>query len=137
VSSLQISHHENVVAHDTVDDGVLPLWMENGYSLQEIQQYFAKGAKAYTLYRGGFPISTCLTFVNYRHIWEVGAVHTIAPYRRKGYGKIVVSAAINDLLRRGCLPRYQVEETNSNSIRLAETLGLQKVVTLEHLYFAG
>ena len=134
---LEIPHQGNVAVHDTIDDHVLPLWMENGYSLREIQNYFAKGAKAYALYCHGSPISTCLAFMNYRNIWEVGAVHTIAEYRRKGYAKIVVSAAIDDLLRRGCLPRYQVEETNTNSIRLAESLGLKKVVTLEHLYFEG
>ena len=43
--------------------------------------------------------------------------------RRRGYGRSVVSACTEHVLRNGRLPLYLVEANNSESIQLAETLG--------------
>ncbi|WP_282942342.1 GNAT family N-acetyltransferase [Paenibacillus sp. RC67] len=124
-----------IVEEDVVNENLIPLWSNNGYDSQELRKMFEQGARSYTLYEAGEPVSTCLTFHNYGPVWEIGAVNTRDDHRGKGYAKKIVTAAVNYLLVRKFLPRYQVLESNWPSIKVAESLGLTRVVTLEHLYF--
>lgn len=52
-------------------------------------------------------------------------VYTDPDYRRIGYGKEVVKACINWCMNNKVLPIYLVEEDNTNSIRLAESIGFE------------
>ncbi len=52
-------------------------------------------------------------------------VHVHPAGRERGWGKSVVSALVSELLGSGVRPLYQVAETNSVSIRLAESLGFR------------
>lgn len=128
---------DEVTTRDTLQEELLPMWLSNGYELGEIEQLFAHGARSYSFYTDGKPASTCIVFRNYGRVWEVGAVHTAEEYRGNGYAKKVVQAAVNGLLSRNLIPRYQVEDRNRPSVLLAESLGLTRLVTLEHLYWNG
>jgi len=51
---------------------------------------------------------------------------------RSGLGRKVVEGALNHLEHGGFLTRYQAQEDNRASTRLAESIGLRHVVTYEH-----
>jgi GNAT superfamily N-acetyltransferase len=76
--------------------------------------------------------SACFAFENYGPVWEVGGVVTSPAYRRQGLGARLVGAALAELARRGLAPRYQVEEDNEASIRLARSVGLTPFLTIVH-----
>lgn len=127
----------NVVISGTLDDRLLPLWSNNGYDRAEIEHYFANGASSFTIYREESPASTCLVFRNYKHVWEIGAVHTLEKWRGGGLAKKAVAAAVHWLVSKGLTPRYQVLETNEPSMKLAESAGLVRFVTLDHYEAKG
>lgn len=108
------------------------LYQRNGYDREEIEQLFARGARNFTLYEGGLPASSCFIYQNYGVVWEIAGVHTRDSARGRGYARRVVIAALRYLLRQGLTPRYQVEAQNFASIRLAESLGLRRVLQFEH-----
>jgi L-amino acid N-acyltransferase YncA len=56
------------------------------------------------------------------HFAEI-AVNTKPQYRRRGWGRSVVSALAQQLLAEGCRPIYVVAESNTASFQLAEQLG--------------
>ncbi len=124
-----------VVKSTRLDEQLLPLWTENGYSRNDIEKYFANGACSFTIYMDGKPVSTCLIFHNCFNIWEVGAVHTVESKRRKGYAGKVVKAAVSEILKSGNVPKYQVVHSNIPSIKLAESLGMELILKLEHYYY--
>lgn len=126
-----------VIEEDRINPRLMPLWSNNGYAHSELNDMFHHGARSYTLYEAGEPTSTCVTFCNYNTVWEIGAVYTCEEHRGKGHAKKVVSAAVNRLLEQKLLPRYQVLDTNQPSIKVADSVGLTRVVTLEHLYYEG
>lgn len=76
--------------------------------------------------------SACIAFENFGAVWEVGGVVTAPAQRRKGYAARVVGTALAELSARGLAPRYQVEEHNTASIRLAQTIGLVPFLTIVH-----
>jgi RimJ/RimL family protein N-acetyltransferase len=51
------------------------------------------------------------------------SVHTAAHYQRQGWGRSVVAAMAEHLLKNGRTPLYVVSEKNEVSIRLAESVG--------------
>ena len=125
----------NVVSDSTINELLLPLWFENGYDRSSIENYFNKGAVSFSVFSDNKPLSTCIIFPSSRNIWEIGALHTIVAERGKGFGKNVVGIAVNHIIKMGKKPNYQVLHTNIPSIKLAESLGLQNILTLEHLYY--
>jgi len=125
----------DVIKSACMDERLLPLWNKNGYAKSDIEKYFAKGASSFSIYKDNKPISTCLIFHNCYDIWEVGAVHTIENERGKGYAKKVVRAALNEILKAGNVPKYQVAHSNLPSIKLAESLGMVLFLKLEHYYY--
>ena len=89
-------------------------------------------AFACVLEEGGDAASACLVYENWGPVWEVGGVVTVPAHRRKGLGARVVRAALAELAQRGLKPRYQVEETNTASIALAQSVGLAPFLTITH-----
>ncbi len=124
--------HPSVVTSAALDARVLPCYQANGYTPGEMEGFFKHGALSFTIYDGAQPLSTCFTFKNYDKIWEIGGVYTAPTQRRKGLARLVVEAALDAVLSRGYIPRYQVAETNIPSMRLAETSGLTEFVVVEH-----
>ncbi|CQR56076.1 GNAT family N-acetyltransferase [Paenibacillus riograndensis] len=122
----------DTVLSEQLDERLLPLWAANGYSREEIMHYFEAGAFSVSLFEGNIPLSTCFVFRNEEQIWEIGGVHTAEEGRRQGLAQRVVRTALFHTLQRGYVPRYQVQDTNVPSIRLAESLGLQLAVKLTH-----
>jgi len=129
--------HQNVMSASVINNALLPLWFDNGYDQESIENYFSKGAVSFSVFSGNVPLSTCIIFPSSQNIWEIGAVNTIPSERKKGYGRLVAGAAVNHILDMKKRPNYQVLYTNLPSIKLAESLGLQKIVTIEHLYYYG
>jgi GNAT superfamily N-acetyltransferase len=125
---------EFVQISDQLDDRLLPCYQENGYTAQEMRQYFEKGAMTFSLW-GKEPLSTCFAFKNYEEIWEIGGVYTTPAYRQQGLGRRIVKTAISTLRDLGRTPRYVVLETNKASLRLAESLGLEQFATTEHYLY--
>jgi len=78
------------------------------------------------------PRSVCIAFENHRQIWEVGGVVTPTPHRGRGFAARVVQTALAELQRRKLVARYQVNEDNLPSIRLATSVGLQQFLQLTH-----
>ncbi len=115
-----------------LDERSMPLYAENGYSLEEMQVYFSSGARSFTIHEGQEVASTCFVFPNFREVWEIAGVHTVPSWRGHGCARQVVETALSALLREERIPRYQVREDNRPSIRLAEAVGLEKFLTTEH-----
>ncbi|CAH1192203.1 hypothetical protein PAECIP111892_00885 [Paenibacillus auburnensis] len=126
------SPDEAAIVSEQIDERLLSLWYSNGYTQEEIRYYFQDGAFSVALYDGRTPLSTCIVFRNEEQIWEIGAVHTAEAGRRKGLAARVVRTALHHTLQRGYIPRYQVQDSNMASIRLAEAVGLTLAVKLEH-----
>lgn len=61
------------------------------------------------------------------------AVNTKPEYRRRGWGRSVVSAMANYLLESGRIPLYAVAEENIASIQLAEALGFTNTGSRQHM----
>jgi RimJ/RimL family protein N-acetyltransferase len=80
----------------------------------------------------GHPLSACFAFDNYGAVWEVGGVVTLTSHRNQGLGRCVVRTALAELGKRALVPRYQVEEDNEPSIRLARSVGLEPFLTITH-----
>lgn len=123
---------EACILSESVDERLLPLWMANDFTLEELNQYFEEGAFSVSLFDGDTPLSTCIVYRNEERIWEIGAVHTAEAARQRGLAQRVVRTAVFHTLQKGYIPRYQVLESNLASIRLAESIGLTRAVTLEH-----
>jgi len=131
----ECENYPGVIKSACIDERLLLLWTKNGYSKSDIEKYFAKGASSFSIYKDNKPISTCLIFHNCYNIWEVGAVHTIENERGNGHAKKVVKAALNEILKAGNIPKYQVVHSNLPSIKLAEALGMKLFLKLEHYYY--
>ena len=86
---------------------------------------------------GDSPLAACFAFENYQHIWEIGGVVTSPSQRRRGYASRAVSTALSELAARRLAPRYQVQEDNLPSIRLAQSLGLDLFLTITHFLHEG
>jgi len=81
----------------------------------------------------GHLVSICCTspFRSNKIKW----VYTLEPFRNKGYGRSVVSAAVIDILEKEEEATYDVDDNNIASIKLYESLGFTPYD--ETLYFIG
>lgn len=123
----------DVIVSQAVDERCYPLYAQQGYSREEVDGYFAQGdAVSCTVYQEEQAVASCFAYLNFEPVWEIGGVYTLPTERRKGYGASVVTSALHALIQRGRVPRYQVHEANHASIGVAERLGLQRFVTMEH-----
>lgn len=121
---------------NTVDTKCQELYTTWGYSLEEVQPYFAsEQALSFALYQDDTPLSACFAFLDFANIWEIGGVYTAPNERRKGYAHTLVETTLHVLLAQQRLPRYQVHESNLPSIHLAKALGLHQFLTTEHFLY--
>ena len=124
----------DVVISNSLDEQTAKLFRENGYSQDELSTRFANGAFSFTIYQDKQPASTCYIFQNFDNVWEIAGVRTVDWAQRKGYARRVVGAALQMILNKGWIPRYQAEATNAASIHLAEALGLRICLRFEHYW---
>ena len=78
------------------------------------------------------PLAVCFAFQNYGRVWEIGGVFTPPAARGRGFASRVVRTALAELEARHLIPRYQVQEDNVPSVRLAEAIGLERFLTITH-----
>lgn len=126
------SGNDDVVKQEALAEELLPLLCSNGYTPEELRDYFAAGAYAFIICREGEAAAGCFIFCNYDDVWEIAGVHTRERWRGQGLARQLVAAALEHLQQGGLRPRYHVLETNTASIRLAESLGLQPFMKLTH-----
>jgi GNAT superfamily N-acetyltransferase len=124
---------DTVVIAERVDERCFELYTAQGYTRDEVQSFFSAGhALSFAFYRDDAPVAACFAYRNFERVYEIGGVYTLPDQRRLGHARKLVEAALHMLLRRGHVPRYQVHELNQPSIRLAEAIGLERFVTIEH-----
>jgi predicted GNAT family acetyltransferase len=117
----------------SASEGALRLLESQGHPRDWLRPLLASGrAFVCALEHDGEPRSVCIAFENYRQVWEVGGVVTPAPHRGQGLAARVVRTALAELQRRKLLARYQVNEDNLPSIRLATSAGLRQFLQLTH-----
>jgi RimJ/RimL family protein N-acetyltransferase len=80
----------------------------------------------------GDVLAACFAFEIDDPLWEIGGVYTKPAHQGRGLAKRVVQAALAELRRLERLPRYQVSEDNGASIGVADSLGMQRFLTLTH-----
>lgn len=115
------------------DAAAFALFETQGHDRTWLEPLLRSGrAFAAMLERDGETLSACIAFESCGPVWEVGGVVTLSSQRRRGLGARVVATALAELARRGLAPRYQVEERNQPSIRLAQSVGLTPFLTIVH-----
>jgi RimJ/RimL family protein N-acetyltransferase len=115
------------------DEAAWALFAENGYDAAELDRHFSNGAQWFGVRNGQRLVSACLAFQNYGRIWEIGGVYTVPGFRKRGFARQVVLAAMGFLGERALTPRYQVKEDNGESIGLAQRCGLRQFLCIRHL----
>ena len=131
-SDMQVQRDEAVVMADHIPPELQPLFLDNGYSVDELERYAQTGVLTFALYADQQPVCVGMAYQNFDPVWEIGGLRTIESARRKGYARRVVQTALSTLLSQGRIPRYQVESGNTASITLAESLGMQVCLKFEH-----
>ena len=117
----------------SASDGVLRLFESQGHPRDGLLPLLASGrAVVCALEQDGEPRSVCIAFENHRQIWELGGVVTLMPHRGRGFAARVVRTALAELQGRKLVARYQVNEDNLPSIRLATSVGLRQFLQLTH-----
>lgn len=123
----------DILETERPDPRVLPLYESQDHSAAWLNELADRGElRCFARFQGDDPIATCFTFCNFGSIWEIGGVYTQPEYRRQGHGHAVVTAALYSLAQRKLITRYQLHESNTNSQKLAESLGLRLFLTTEH-----
>src|SRR5918993_1634264 len=117
----------------SASDAALRLFESQGHPRDWLLPLLASDrAFVCVLEQHGEPRSASIAFENHRQIWEVGGVVTPTPHRGQGFAVRVVRTALAELQRRKLVARYQVNEDNLPSIRLATSVGLQQFLQLTH-----
>lgn len=104
----------------------------SGYVAQEFRLHLDRGARWFAVRENNRIVSFCLAFQIFERIWEIGGFMTLREYRREGFARAVLSAAIGYLKALNLIPRYQFHYRNSASRRLAESLGLKPRLIVDH-----
>lgn len=123
----------DVVITDQLDHRLVPLFAENGYGPETLERYLNKNqGLTFSIFQAENPVATCLAFLNYGQVWEIGGLYTIPDARRQGLGKRIVETGVKTLLDHNYVLRYQMHEENIPSMRLAEAIGLDHFLTVTH-----
>lgn len=123
---------DNVQRHHILTDEAIALITNNGYTEKSLREFFGNDSVWFGYISEGIIKSICFVYQNYEDIWEIAGVHTIESERNKGYGRAVVTSAIEYLLEKGLTPRYGVNIKNAASINLAESLGMKQFLRIDH-----
>ena len=78
--------------------------------------------------------SVCFAFENHNTIWEIGGVFTPQASRGQGLATRTVRAAVAELQKRDKRSRFQVQENNLASIRVAQNADLELFLTITHWF---
>jgi GNAT superfamily N-acetyltransferase len=114
-------------------DAVFELFASQGHHRVWLEPLLMSNrAFACLLEQARAPVSVCFAFQDYGAVWEIGGVLTAPESRGRGLAGRVVRTALAQLEALGHTPRYQVIESNTASIRLAESLGLTHFLSIEH-----
>jgi GNAT superfamily N-acetyltransferase len=122
-----------VVERADFDPEAWALLGRNGYGDSELRRYFNDGARWFGIRRGGALACACITFPNFRDVWEIGGVYTLPEHRRKGLARRSVLRALASLEGAGLTPRYQFSADNTASRALAQSCGLREFLRVDHL----
>jgi GNAT superfamily N-acetyltransferase len=115
------------------DAGLYALFESQHHSRTWLEPQIRSGrAFICALDHDGRPHAVCFAFENYGTIWEVGGVFTLPACRGQGLAARVVRTALAELQALALVPRYQVQDDNVASIRLAESVGLERFLTITH-----
>jgi hypothetical protein len=132
-SAGRVSYDPDVQITAEPGDSAFDLFKEQGHDRNWLEALLRNGkAFACVLKCDGVALSACFAFENYGLVWKVGGVVTASSHRQQGLGARVVRTALAELAGRGLAPRYQVEEHNEASIRLARSVGLAPFLTIVH-----
>lgn len=125
--------HDGVSVAGNATDAMYGLFRVQDHARDWLEPLLANG-RAFTCMIGSAdePLSVCFAFESYASVWEIGGVVTRPDQRGRGFGSRVVSAALDELARRGLMARYQVHEDNIASIRLAESISMRPLLHLTH-----
>jgi ribosomal protein S18 acetylase RimI-like enzyme len=121
-----------VQQHSNFDDEVSALLATSGYAEQEFLLHLDRGAQWFAIRDEQRIVSMCIAYQNHGDIWEIGGVVTLPEYRRQGFARSVVSAALNHLYKLKLVLRYQFHHHNIASRHLAVSLGLKPRLTVDH-----
>jgi hypothetical protein len=121
-----------VPAQSKLTKQAIRLFGENGHSREDLEKYFAHGARWFGYVEDDVIKSICFVYQDYGNYREIAGVRTLDTERRKGYARIVVYSALKYLLDNGLTPRYVTEIKNTNSNALAESLGMKRFLKIEH-----
>lgn len=124
---------ESIAIHQNSKLAPFELFAEQGHSQSWLAPLIDTGqAFTCTFEENGKALSACFAFQINESLWEIGGVYTLPEARRRRLAQRVVGTATAELLKANRLPRYQAEDTNIASIRLAESLGMRRCLTLTH-----
>lgn len=112
---------------------VARMFAQNGYLESELGRHFADGARWFATRHQGKICSAGFVFRNFEAVWEIGGIYTEPEYRRQGFGRKIVAAALSELLGTNRIPRYQVRSDNKPSINLARASELVEFLRMDHL----
>jgi hypothetical protein len=121
-----------VPAQSELTEEAIRLFGLNNHDREDLVKHFNHGARWFGYIEDNRIKSLCFTYDDYGHYREIGGVRTVDGERRKGYARIVVYSALKYLLDNHLKPRYVTEEKNLNSNALAQNLGMQRFLKLEH-----
>jgi ribosomal protein S18 acetylase RimI-like enzyme len=125
---------ESIVESVLLDEEAALFFKANGFESGELAQYFSDGARWFGVRLGSELVAACFCFRNFGRVFEIGGVFTKPEFRRRGFGRRVVAAALRRIFADKNLPRYQVRDDNVASIGLAEAAGLRRFLHMEHLF---
>jgi ribosomal protein S18 acetylase RimI-like enzyme len=121
-----------VTESETLRPEIAHLLFRNGYQSAELAGYFADGARWFAVEESARPVSVGFVYRNFETVWEIAGLFTEPPSRRRGLARHVVLAAIAHLAGQSLITRYQVRSDNFASIQLAQSVGLQEFLEIDH-----
>jgi len=131
-SNLMLPACEAILESSTLSEEAALIFGEAGYSHRELEKWFRDGSCWFGIRKSGTLVSACFLYRNFDSVWEIAGVFTDPKHRRQRFATTVVTAALKYLLELQRLPRYQVPTTNTASMQLARSIGLQEFLRLDH-----
>ena len=119
-------------AHADYSEEAAPLFAQNLYTQAEVEEHISRGARWFGVRHETELAAVCIAFPIYSNIWEIGGVFTLPSYRRCGFARTVVVEALRFLRGKDLRPRYQFKQGNVESQALAQSVGLEHVLTVSH-----
>lgn len=111
-----ILNRKNIKGYEEINGWVHSFWK----STEDFIEY----GSGYCIIKNKSFISWCITVYCNDKERELG-LYTDEKYRNNGYGFLVSSSVINDLLKRGFNPHWHCRVENKPSLRLAEKIGFE------------